>query len=220
MSHPKATLDAYTGPRPDVAELIPRSAQRILDIGCAEGALGAGLRQRGAEVWGVEYDEGFARVASTRLDHVEVGDAAVALARIPDSPGFDAIVCADVLEHLSNPLAVLRAAKRLLTVDGRMVVSLPNVRFYTTFTELGLRGRWPRRDRGVHDRTHLSWFTDSDARSLFAEGGFVVDHATTNYRLSDNPSRRVNRLAHLVALGPVRPFLAYQHLYRLSPCDP
>lgn len=184
-------------------------------MGCAEGALGALIRDRGAEVWGVEYDSAFAAVAAQRLDRVLVGDAAEALTEISTSEAFDVVICADVLEHLVDPGSVLVEARRLLIDDGCCVVSLPNVRFYTTFTQLGFRGRWPRRDRGVHDRTHLSWFTDRDARELFREAGFSVEQTAENYRLADEPGRRRNRFARRAAIGPLRPFLVYQHLYRL-----
>jgi methionine biosynthesis protein MetW len=216
MAMGSATVGSYTGTRDDVTALVPDGAARVLDVGCSDGSLGAGLRARGAEVWGIEYDAAFAAQAEAKLDRVLQGDAAGRLAELGDER-FDAVVCADVLEHLADPGGVLRRIRELLAPGGAVVVSLPNVRFYTTFVELGVRGRWPRRDRGVHDRTHLSWFTDADARALFADAGFAVDAAATNYRLKDRPGGRLNEQAPRVARGPLRGFLAYQHLYRLRP---
>jgi hypothetical protein len=37
---------AYENPRPEVQALVPRDAGRILDLGCASGALGAALKER------------------------------------------------------------------------------------------------------------------------------------------------------------------------------
>jgi 2-polyprenyl-3-methyl-5-hydroxy-6-metoxy-1,4-benzoquinol methylase len=210
-----ATVGSYTGVRDDVTALVPATAKRVLDVGCSDGSLGAGLRAEGMEVWGIEYDPAFAATAAERLDRVLEGDAAARLAEITES--FDAVICADVLEHLVDPWGVLRRIEALLAPGGTCIVSLPNVRFYTTFLELGIRGRWPRRDRGVHDRTHLRWFTDADARAMFAETGFVVDEAVTNYRLADRPTHRLNLHAARVARGPLRGLLAYQHVYRLRP---
>ena len=52
---------AYEGERPEVQELVPAGARRILDLGCAAGALGAALKRRGgAEVVGVELDPAYA----------------------------------------------------------------------------------------------------------------------------------------------------------------
>src|SRR3954471_3442215 len=45
-THDAGALGAYTGARPEVQALVPRSARRVLDLGCASGALGAGLKAR------------------------------------------------------------------------------------------------------------------------------------------------------------------------------
>src|SRR4051794_37422602 len=69
-SHPDA-LAAYTGARPEVQALVPRQARRILDLGCAAGALGAALKSSlGAAVTGVELDPAHARDAARVLDRV------------------------------------------------------------------------------------------------------------------------------------------------------
>jgi SAM-dependent methyltransferase len=212
-----STLEAYTGLRPDIHRMIRRPPVSVLDIGCSDGTLGASLREDGTTVVGVEHDPNLAAIARERLDRVLVGDAAAETARlIGEGERFDLIICADVLEHLAQPGDVLDNVGSLLTEGGRCIVSLPNVRFWTTFTQLGLHGRWPRKDRGVHDRTHLSWFTDSDARALFDEHGLFVEEMARNTRLSDDPRRRGNGLARYLAHGPAKPFLTYQHIYRLG----
>jgi 2-polyprenyl-3-methyl-5-hydroxy-6-metoxy-1,4-benzoquinol methylase len=211
-------IASYTSPRLDVIALIPQAAKQILDLGCANGRLGATIKaSRDAEIVGIEADPGFADQAETNLDRVII-DRAENAARLLLGERFDVIVCADVLEHLEHPEATLGSLHTLLTTSGCVVVSLPNVRFYDTFVQLGLRGTWPRRERGIHDRTHLRWFTDRDAREMFRLAGFEVERASTNYRLVERP-RRINVLAHAVARGPLRGFLAYQHLYRLVPAQ-
>ena len=56
---------AYENPRPEVQELVPHGARRILDLGCSSGALGAALTARqGAEVVGIEIDAGYAADAA------------------------------------------------------------------------------------------------------------------------------------------------------------
>jgi 2-polyprenyl-3-methyl-5-hydroxy-6-metoxy-1,4-benzoquinol methylase len=205
---------SYTGDRPDVLRLVPTVTRRVLDVGCATGRLGAALAQRtGAEVWGVEPNRAFAAEARRRLYRVIARPVEDAIDQL-DGAMFDLIVCADVLEHLADPACVLLRLRPLMTEGGRLVVSLPNVRFFDTFVQLGLRGTWPQRARGVHDRSHRHWFTDRDARTLFSDSGYEVESAAANYRLVERPSR-VNKYAQLVALGPLRGFLAYQYLYRL-----
>ena len=192
--------------------LVPPSARRVLDLGCATGALGAALRERGAEVVGVERDPAFASAAGRRLDRVVVGDAA----DLPDDLGrFDCIVAADVLEHLTDPWTALRDATRLLEPAGSVVVSLPNVRFFETFWELGIRGRWPRRDHGIFDRTHLRWFTLRDARELVESAGLRVERVSPQVRIRRGGSRFDRRFAWL-GRTPLRELFAYQYVLLAS----
>src|SRR5690242_1822221 len=138
----EAKRSAYTGERPDVLALVPEGISSALDVGCSDGSLGSALRQRGVDVHGIERDPALARRAVTRLDGVLEGDAVEQLARL-EAGRFDLVVCADILEHLADPGAAMHEIKRVLEPDGHCVVSLPNVRFWTTFTQLGLHGRWP-----------------------------------------------------------------------------
>jgi SAM-dependent methyltransferase len=209
---PAGALAAYTGARPDVQALVPPSARRVLDLGCATGALGAALRAGGAEVVGVEREPAFAAEAERRLDRVVTAD----VAELPNDLGrFDCIVAADVLEHLADPWAALRDAVALLEPGGAVVVSLPNVRFFETFWELGVRGRWPRRDHGIFDRTHLRWFTLRDARDLLESAGLRVEVVSPQIRVRRGGSRFDRAFAWL-GRTPLRELFAYQFVLRAS----
>jgi 2-polyprenyl-3-methyl-5-hydroxy-6-metoxy-1,4-benzoquinol methylase len=204
-------LAAYTGARPEVQALVPASARRVLDLGCSAGALGAGLKERGGvEVVGVELDPVLARAAEGRLDRVVVGDAG----DLDDALGrFDCVVAADVLEHLPDPWTALRRAVELLEPGGAVVVSLPNVRFFETFWQLGVRGRWPRREQGVFDSTHLRWFALRDARDLLEGAGLAVDIVEPLIRIRPKGSR-FDRLFGWLAHTSMQGFFAYQYVLR------
>jgi methionine biosynthesis protein MetW len=203
---------AYEGPRPEVQALVPAGARRVLDIGCSAGALGAGLKQRGAEVVGIEIEPGYAAAASERLDRVIHADAERALAE-EELGRFDCVVAADVLEHLVDPWAALRRACEHLEPGGTVVISLPNVRCFDTFWQLGVRGRWPRRPRGVFDETHLRWFTLRDARELAEQAGLRVMEVRPLIRVRERGSR-FDRLFGWLARTPLRELFAFQYLLR------
>src|SRR5215210_3617213 len=70
-----ARARAYESARPEIAALVPPGARRVLDLGCATGALAAALKARGpVEVVGVERDPGYAAEAERRCDRVVVAD--------------------------------------------------------------------------------------------------------------------------------------------------
>ena len=49
---------------------------------------------------------------------------------------FDAIVCGDILEHLNEPLLLLRRARAWLRPNGRLIASIPNVRHHSVIRGL------------------------------------------------------------------------------------
>ena len=86
---------------------------------------------------------------------------------------FDAIVFADVLEHLDDPGPMLRAARRWLRPEGTLLASIPNVANVAVRLSL-LAGRFEYADRGILDRTHLRFFTRRSARRAIEAAGFRI----------------------------------------------
>jgi len=145
---------------------------RTLDVGCAGGYVAVALRERRCSVLGVEADPTAAREARMRGVEVvdgPVDDPKVQVALRAAGP-FDALVCGDVLEHLVDPWRVLAVLADLLRPAGTAAISLPNAAHWTVRRAL-VRGRFPREDHGVFDRTHLRWLTLADARALVAGAG-------------------------------------------------
>jgi 2-polyprenyl-3-methyl-5-hydroxy-6-metoxy-1,4-benzoquinol methylase len=99
---------------------------RLLDVGCGSGAFLAHMRDLGWEVQGLEPDPAAADVAKTRYG-LEVVCAPLEEANIaPES--FDVVTLSHVIEHVHDPVALLRECGRVLRGDGIMVMVTPNNR--------------------------------------------------------------------------------------------
>ena len=198
---------AYANPRPEVTALVPRTARRVLDVGCSSGVMAAALVERGHEVTGLEFDADLAAQARTRLPTVLEEDVeALAGADEPLAGGpFDCIVFADVLEHLRDPWTVVRWAEPQIAPGGSMVISVPNIRHLETFVALGLRRRWPYKDVGIFDRTHLRFFARENLPDLLGGTPLEIVELTRNRMVKIDPSSRWNRLApYLGDLGTLQ----------------
>jgi 2-polyprenyl-3-methyl-5-hydroxy-6-metoxy-1,4-benzoquinol methylase len=175
LDAPKGS-DYYVQTRLDVLGRLPRPAGRVLDVGCGAGGIAQPLRTAGATwITGIELVPEAAERAQQVYDEVWVGDA---LAMLPKIDGqFDTILCYDVLEHLYDPLAVVRALRALAVPGGRLHVSLPNARHISLLVDLFLRGTFGYTAAGHRDVTHIRWFTRRDATRLLEEGGWSVQKA-------------------------------------------
>ena len=134
-------VDYFEFPRPDVQQLVPESAARILDIGCGAGALGSALKQsRPVHVTGIELNPAAAERARQRLDQVFNCPVEQIDATDLQEP-FDCIILADVLEHLRDPATTLKQCRRWLNETGSLVISIPNSRHHSVISGL-IDGNW------------------------------------------------------------------------------
>ena len=95
---------------------------RLLDAGCGAGGASVRAARRGAHVNGLDAAEALVAIARRRLPDGDfrVGD----LEALPYPSGtFDAILVADVLPYVANPLAVLRELRCVCAWQGRVVVA-------------------------------------------------------------------------------------------------
>jgi SAM-dependent methyltransferase len=164
--------------RPDIESLVPPRTRALLDVGCATGRLGASLKALGIpRVAGVELNPQAAEEARTVLDEVVVAD--IERDDLPfEDESFDCIVYGDVLEHLIDPWTTLVKQRRLLTPDGVVIVSIPNVAYWRNVLNVA-RGRWEYTAWGPLDATHLRFFTWSGIRQLLDQAGYRVEKVKT-----------------------------------------
>lgn len=204
---------SYVGRRDDIIELIPRTASVVLDVGCSTGALGRQVKERTqAEVLGIEIDAEMARVARQYLDHVIEGDIEQVHLEEYFAPGeLDCIIFADVLEHLRDPWRVLDKTVDFLVQEGIVIASIPNVRHYSTIVALAIGGSWPYRDRGIHDRNHLRFFTLNNIKDLFRDAGLRISRVDRKYRIAEHP-HRCNALSRFLAWPLLREFITFQYV--------
>jgi 2-polyprenyl-3-methyl-5-hydroxy-6-metoxy-1,4-benzoquinol methylase len=150
------------------------SNKRVLELGPAAGAFTRALADQGCRVVAIEMDPDAAAGVEPVAERVIVGDLSApgVVASAIDDERFDVVVGGDVLEHLRDPLEVLRACRAALKPGGYVVLSLPNVAHADVKLQL-LDGRFPYRPTGLLDRTHLRFFTLETIHELLHDAGML-----------------------------------------------
>jgi len=157
-----------------LAILSVRPGSRVLDIGAADGSVARVLAARGCRVSAVERDETAAREAALVCEHVATGDIEnLDLDQALGGQRFDVVLLLDVLEHLREPLDVLKHAAAVLAPGGQIIASIPNVAHGAVRLAL-LRGSFEYTETGLLDRTHLRFFDRPAIEGLFRAAGLDI----------------------------------------------
>ncbi len=147
---------------------VPRNV-RVLDIGCGFGETLGYHKARGCDVYGVEADENIRRVAERYGFNVRVG---VFDADAYEPGSFDYVTLSQVIEHVPDPVTMLRGVARILKPNGVAVVSTPNADGWGA-SVFGLAWiNW-------HAPYHTQFFSRESMNEAAAQAGLIVETART-----------------------------------------
>ena len=147
--------------------------KRLLDIGCGDGSLATLVKDKYDEVYGVDFSESAVSLAKKKgviVSNIDLNHDALPY----ENNFFDTVACLDVLEHVIDPLRLLKESFRVLKPEGTIILSTPNLQYIYNIIALVFKGRSPKTsaDTQGYDGGHLHYFTFKDIESLFGEAGF------------------------------------------------
>lgn len=174
---------------------------RLLDVGCATGAMLDRSRAFGFVPYGVELNPHFARYAREEFGVEVVAGELSAESFEPES--FHVITMLDLIEHVPEPLHLLKTAWRLLRPGGLLVVYTPNHRSLIAQLSLALyrltSGRICRPAYIVFGTNHVCFFDHRTLPVALENAGYVVD---TVYGIKYDPAHEGEVKNHsMLALG-------------------
>jgi len=198
--------------RTDVLELVPQDTHAVLDIGGGIGGSAAYLKQQGRATRAVVVD----LVANDCLPEIDAAyagnleDPELLKTLAKEQGKFDAILCLDVLEHVTDPWSVIDYCHDVLNPGGVIVASIPNVRNHQLLFPLIFRGKFDLTDSGIMDRTHLRWFVKETAINLMTRKGLVLEH------IQGTMYGRKKKLLNAMTFGLFRNFFYLQYFIRVK----
>lgn len=151
----------------------------VLEFGPAAGYFTRFLKQeRSAIVDAVEIDSHCAREAALYARQCVTAD----LERDDwgkqlGSKSYDYAIFADVLEHLRDPLKVLRRATEFVRPGGKVIISVPNLGHWQIVASL-VNNDFSYNKVGIMDHTHTHFFTEPTLREIIEEAGLQLESVT------------------------------------------
>jgi len=136
---------------------------KLLDVGCGSGGFLQRMRATGWDVYGIEVDPQAGKIAQDAVGaHVHIGS--LAEAAFPDD-SFDAVTMNHVIEHVHDPIGILRECRRVLKPSGHLVVVTPNV------NSIG-HSRFQQNWYGLDPPRHLYLFSQATLLASVQKAGF------------------------------------------------
>ncbi len=97
----------------------------ILDVGCADGFMARALAPHFSHITAIDGSEKLiARAKALRLKNVDF--IWTLFEEYKPTRKFDSVILSDILEHISDPIALLKSARRWVKDSGRIVILCPN----------------------------------------------------------------------------------------------
>jgi ubiquinone/menaquinone biosynthesis C-methylase UbiE len=153
-------------------EGLPNKA-RILDVGCGDGFHLKLLQQYGDKTWtleGVDLDKRAAEMAEKAGLKVHVGT--IENLNLPENT-YDLAIMIQTIEHVEKPDEILRAVKRVLKPNGKLVIVTDNTD--SLDFKLFKNAYWG----GYHFPRHWNLFNQNSLRKLAAKVGYETADLTT-----------------------------------------
>jgi len=182
------------------------AGRRVLDVGCGGGILSEAMARRGANVTGIDLSE--AALEAGRRHAEEAGVALeyrwISVEQMAEEAPqrFDVVTCLEMLEHVPDPEAIVRACQRLVKPGGHLVLSTinRNPKAYT-LAILGAEYVLNLVPRGTHDYARFirpselaRWCRDAGLK-VCEQSGLTYQPLTRRFRLSATDVS-VNYLMH------------------------
>jgi 2-polyprenyl-3-methyl-5-hydroxy-6-metoxy-1,4-benzoquinol methylase len=147
----------------------------LLDVGCGNGIFLFLMKKAGWDVQGVEPDP----VAAKRVaEHfgVAVTEGTLPGVGLPDT-WFDVVTLSHVIEHVHDPIGLLRECRRVLKPGGRMVIVTPNSE---SWGHQAFGDCW----RDLDPPRHLYILSSETLRCCAEKSGIQVDLLRTSSRIA------------------------------------
>lgn len=182
----------------------------MLDIGCGEGFAVAFFTNKGYRVTGLDYsDAGIKNHNSDILEKVIIGDVYDSISKlIRESRSFDVINMDNILEHVTDPLFLLKQVCLLLKANGIVVIKVPNefsvLHRYFLENEIVAKPRW------VVPLDHISYFNkdglinicqDVGLKNLDILGNYMTEFFVLNPNTNYYENTSVGKSCHLARVA-------------------
>lgn len=134
---------------------------RVLDLGCGSGHIGKNMLNKGYQVFGLDFSEEAVKKAQAQGISVKQANLDEGIPEPDDT--FNVVWAGDIIEHVFDPIGLLKEIQRVLKKDGALILSIPS-------------------DVGIISRIKML-FGQSYQEQMYRRSGYYKHHTFFNLQL-------------------------------------
>lgn len=216
MNYENKDSSYYSNIRLDLVNLIntDKTSLKVLEIGAAYGETLYYLKEKGLadEAIGVElFEDKKNKEKYKKIDRFIFGN--INEIDFPEFEGyFDLILLPDVLEHIFDPKVALKKVHKYLKGDGEIIVSMPNIRHYSAFVNIFIKGDFKYEDSGIFDYTHVKFYCKKNIKELLESANFRI--LDTESSIKNFKGKSFAKTINNITFGFFEEFFSTQYFFR------
>jgi 2-polyprenyl-3-methyl-5-hydroxy-6-metoxy-1,4-benzoquinol methylase len=166
--------------------LTSKNSKRFLDIGCGEGWALSYFKDKGWDILGLDYSSfGCEKFNSNCAKNLIIGNIYQNLnTLINQEKKYSVIWIDNVLEHVTDPEFLVKEIKKILEVDGILVIEVPND--FSFIQEYVINNKIVEKQYWVATPDHLSYFNKNGLNNLLLANGYKDLELISDYAIDVN----------------------------------
>lgn len=217
MNYEEKSKNYYSNIRHDLIKFFDKCNDlKVLEIGAAYGETLFYLKEKGIakEAIGIElYEDKINQNKYKKIDRFIFGN--INDIDLLEFEGyFDLILLPDVLEHIYDPKLTLSKVHRYLKPNGEIIVSMPNIRHYSAFVRIFIKGDFKYEESGIFDYTHVRFYCKKNIKELLESSGFKTIHVESS--IKNYKGKSAAKIINLLTFGIFEELFSKQYFFKLS----
>ncbi|MBU1358118.1 MAG: bifunctional 2-polyprenyl-6-hydroxyphenol methylase/3-demethylubiquinol 3-O-methyltransferase UbiG [Gammaproteobacteria bacterium] len=180
--------------------IAPLRDRRVLDVGCGGGILADAMARKGSSVLGIDLASKPLKVAElhaleAQTEGVAYREVSAEALAAEDPESFDIVTCMEMLEHVPEPLSIVKSCAQLVKPGGWVFFSTIHRNFKSfLFGIVGAEYALGLLPRGTHEYrklirpSELAAYCRAAGLDLMQTRGLTYNPITRRYRLTDDTS--------------------------------
>jgi 2-polyprenyl-3-methyl-5-hydroxy-6-metoxy-1,4-benzoquinol methylase len=215
MNYNEKASNYFSNIRNDLTSLIKadENGLKILEVGAAYGETLYYLKNNGVASYAVGIDifeDKSNKQNYKEIDRFIFGNIEeLELSEFHNH--FDIILLPDVLEHLIEPKAVLDKLKKCLNQNGKIIVSMPNIRHYSAVYKIFVKGDFSYEESGIFDYTHMRFYCRKNIKALLESSGYKVLKQQSS--INSYKGKSMSKILNKITFRIFEEFFSYQYFF-------